>query len=105
MGAPDDVDLHLAKRREKIEKTFDTQCDNIFSDGAMPAEAISALSALTQDGFTVLSGARREQTHLEFLVSEKNGGGLFELHTELDGRLRKLKPLHGRDPKWIMENR
>lgn len=71
----------------------------IETDGN-PIEAASALSRLEANGFTVLTEGRREQTHIEFLVSEDRGGGLFELHTELDGRLRKLKLVHEHDPKW-----
>lgn len=63
-------------------------------------EAASALSRLEANGFTVLTEGRHEQTHIEFLISEDRGGGLFELHTELDGRLRKLKLVHEHDPKW-----
>jgi hypothetical protein len=90
---------HIAK----IGDIFDLDGERSPAGESAAAKPVSALSALAGNGFTVLTAAHREQTHLEFLMSEDKGGGLFELHTEFDGRLRLLKPVHNDDPKWTRE--
>lgn len=74
--------------------------EHILADEHETGQVTSALSILEANGFTILTAGRHESTHIEYLVSENRGGGLFELHTEFDGRLRKLKLVHQCESKW-----
>jgi hypothetical protein len=93
-------DVRVTQIARIEDDAADPSIEQVLSGESTATEPISALSMLEADGFTILTAGRREQTHLEFLVSDNRGGGLFELHTEFDGRLRKLKLVHEYNPKW-----
>jgi hypothetical protein len=61
-----------------------------------------ALKTAEANGFTVLGEARRKPKHFEILGRDASGH-LVELHVELDGRLRKSRPVPDGDPKWAQE--
>lgn len=62
---------------------------------ANPAVALAAVKAA---GFKVLGSPRRKPKHFEVLG--KRGRTMSELHVELDGHIRKTKPVAADDPKW-----
>jgi hypothetical protein len=67
-------------------------------DHHVPADPAVALSAARAAGFAVLGSPRRKPKHFEVLG--KREGALNELHIELDGQIRKLKPVDQNDQKW-----
>ncbi len=62
------------------------------------AEAGDALKAAREAGFEPLGQPRRKPKHFEVLG--RRNRQLTELHIELDGRIRKMKPVEDGDPKW-----
>jgi hypothetical protein len=68
-------------------------------DDADPRPALKTAEA---NGFTVLGKPRRKPKHFEVLGRD-SAGDMVELHIELDGALRKTKPVHEDDPKWAAE--
>jgi hypothetical protein len=65
-------------------------------DDADPRPALKTAEA---NGFTVLGKPRRKPKHYEILGRD-SAGDMVELHIELDGVLRKTRPVHEDDPKW-----
>ncbi len=63
-----------------------------------PGEARDALKAARIAGFEPLGEPRRKPKHFEVLGRRNHQ--LIELHIELDGHIRKMKPVEGLDPKW-----
>jgi hypothetical protein len=61
-----------------------------------------ALKTAEANGFTVMGKPRRKPKHFEVLGRDP-AGDMVELHIELDGALRKTKPVHEDDPKWATE--
>jgi translation initiation factor IF-1 len=61
-----------------------------------------ALKTVEANGFTVLGRPRRKPKHFEILGRDP-AGDIVELHVELDGSLRKTRPVHEDDPKWATE--
>jgi len=68
-------------------------------DEADPGPALKTAEA---NGFTVLGKPRRKPKHFEILGRDL-AGDVVELHVELDGSLRKTRPVHDDDPKWATE--
>lgn len=66
------------------------------------ADPMAALKTAKSNGFTVLGEARRKPKHFEILGRD-GAGDLVELHIELDGHLRKTKPVDAGDDKWQAE--
>jgi hypothetical protein len=62
---------------------------------ADPEEALQAARAA---GFATLGQPRRKPKHFEVLG--KRDACFTELHIELDGHIRKMKPVDRHDPKW-----
>ena len=62
---------------------------------ADPREALRAAEAA---GFKVRGEPHRKPKHFEVLG--ERDARFTELHIELDGRIRKMKPVNGHDPKW-----
>lgn len=58
-----------------------------------------ALKTAEANGFTVLGKPRSKPKHFEILGRDA-AGDVVELHIELDGSLRKTRPVHEDDPKW-----
>jgi hypothetical protein len=54
------------------------------------------------NGFTVLGSPRRKPKHFEILGRDL-AGDIVEPHVELDGSLRKTRPVREDDPKWGTE--
>jgi hypothetical protein len=66
-----------------------------------PANPALAINAATNAGYEVIGAPRRKPKHFEVLGKKE---GLFaELHVELDGDIRKAKPLFPEDHKWRSE--
>ena len=65
---------------------------------ADPAVAITAAKAA---GFKVLGSPRRKPKHFEVLAQQR--GKFSELHIELDGHIRKSKPVDKTDDKWASD--
>jgi hypothetical protein len=61
-----------------------------------------ALKTAEANGFTVLGRPRRKPKHFEILGRDP-AGDMVELHIELDGSLRKTRPVQEDDPKWATE--
>jgi hypothetical protein len=61
-----------------------------------------ALKTAEANGFRVLGKPRRKPKHFEVLGRD-SAGDMVELHIELDGPLRKTRPVHEDDPKWARE--
>jgi hypothetical protein len=66
------------------------------------ADSKTALKTAEANGFTVVGNPRRKPKHYEILGRDA-AGDMVELHIELDGALRKTKPVHEDDPKWATE--
>jgi hypothetical protein len=66
------------------------------------ADPERALKTVEANGFTVLGRPRRKPKHFEILGRDP-AGDIVELHVELDGSLRKTRPVHEDDPKWATE--
>jgi hypothetical protein len=66
------------------------------------ADPKPALKTAEANGFTVLGKPRRKPKHFEILGRDP-AGDMVELHIELDGSLRKTRPVHEDDPKWETE--
>jgi len=62
---------------------------------ADPKEALKAARAA---GFATLGEPRRKPKHFEVLG--QRDAHFTELHIELDGQIRKMKPVDRHDPKW-----
>jgi len=72
--------------------------DHHHHEDADPAVAIEAAKAA---GYAVLDEPRRKPKHFEVLGRKKgNKRKLEELHVELDGHIRKVKPVEAGDHKW-----
>jgi hypothetical protein len=67
-----------------------------------PADPAPALKTVAINGFSVRGLPRRKPKHFEILGCDK-AGDFVEFHVELDGALRKTKPVDGDDPKWAAE--
>ncbi len=63
-----------------------------------PANPAIALASARAAGFEPLGEPRRKPKHFEVLGRKANA--FSELHIELDGHIRKLKPVHRDDEKW-----
>ena len=70
-------------------------------DNVDPEQALKTAEA---NGFKVLGQPRRKPKHFEILGRD-TAGDLVELHIELDGTLRKTRPVEDSDPKWATELR
>ena len=57
-----------------------------------------AIKAALDAGFEPLGQPRRKPKHFEVLG--RRDRQLTELHIELNGKIRKLKPVENGDPKW-----
>ena len=69
---------------------------------AEEADPEAALMSAEANGFTVVGKPRRKPKHFEILGRDA-AGDMVELHIELDGALRKTRPVHEDDPKWARE--
>lgn len=66
------------------------------------ADPARALKTAEANGFTVLGKPRRKPKHFEILGRDP-AGDVVELHVELDGSLRKTRPVRDGDPRWATE--
>ena len=66
------------------------------------ADPAPALETVAANGFTVLGSPRRKPKHFEILGRDR-AGDLVELHIDLDGTLRKTRPVTAEDGKWAAE--
>jgi hypothetical protein len=62
-----------------------------------------ALTAARAAGYAIIGAPRRKPKHFELLG--KSQGGFKELHIELNGHIRKSKPVARDDHKWSAELR
>jgi hypothetical protein len=69
--------------------------------GHGPADPAVVVEAARKAGFRVLGKPRRKPKHFEVLGVKK--GDAVELHIELDGHIRKSKPVHRNEEKWSSE--
>jgi hypothetical protein len=67
------------------------------------ADPSIVLAAARTAGFAVVGEPRRKPKHFEVLGRKKEA--FSELHIELDGHIRKSKPVAGDDHKWLAEMR
>jgi hypothetical protein len=58
----------------------------------------AAIAAVRKQGYEVIGDPRVKPKHFEILA--RKGDGLRELHVELDGHIRKAKPIELDDRKW-----
>ena len=68
-----------------------------------PADPAIVIKAARKAGFKVLGTPRRKPKHFEVLGVKK--GDAVELHIELDGHIRKSKPVDRDEDKWSSELR
>ena len=66
------------------------------------ADPKPALKKAEANGFTVIGKPRRKPKHFEILGRDP-AGDMVELHVELNGSLRKTRPVRNDDPKWATE--
>lgn len=66
-----------------------------------PADPRAALAAVERAGFAAIGAPRRKPKHFEVLA--RKDGELIECHVELDGHIRKEKPVASDDHKWSCE--
>jgi hypothetical protein len=66
-----------------------------------PAEPETALNAVRAAGYEILAAPKRKPKHFEVLA--RKGRTMSELHVELDGHIRKSKPVTADEPKWAQE--
>ena len=62
------------------------------------ADPDAALRAARAAGFAIQGEPRRKPKHFEVLG--ERDARFTELHIELDGHIRKMKPVDRHDPKW-----
>ncbi len=67
------------------------------------AEPGDAMKTAREAGFEPLGQPRRKPKHFEVLARRDHK--LTELHIELNGNIRKMKPVENGDPKWSEELR
>ena len=100
---PSELKVHSiarnGERRSSIEHPGKPHSPPHESDDADPQPALKTAEA---NGFTVLGKPRRKPKHFE-LLGRDAAGDMVELHIELDGALRKTRPVHEDDPKWASE--
>lgn len=65
-------------------------------DAADPSAALGAVKAA---GYEPLGAPRRKPKHFEILA--RRGHAYVECHVELDGHIRKRKPVAPHDEKWV----
>ena len=65
------------------------------------ADPAIAIKTAEDAGYQVIGGPRRKPKHFEVLG--KKGAEFEELHIELDGGVRKTKPVSPHDHKWQSE--
>jgi hypothetical protein len=63
-----------------------------------PADPDKALNAVKAAGFAIRGEPRRKPKHFEVLG--ERDARFSEFHVELDGRIRKTKPVDRHDSKW-----
>lgn len=63
-----------------------------------PADPALAKDAVARAGLDVLGEPRRKPKHFEVLA--RRDGAFVECHVELDGHIRKEKPVAADDAKW-----
>jgi hypothetical protein len=68
------------------------------------ADPKHALKTAAANGFAIVGSPRRKPKHFEILGKD-SAGDFVELHIELDGALRKTRPVGKADPKWAAELR
>lgn len=71
-------------------------------DDHAPGDPAVAEAAAQRLGYSILGRARRKPKHFEVLGRD-GAGALFELHIELDGSLRKTRPVEATDAKWAAD--
>jgi hypothetical protein len=79
----------------KTTITIEHKKQNDHHPHAEPGDALKAARAA---GFETVGKPRRKPKHFEVLG--RRNDQLTELHIELDGHIRKMKPVEGTDPKW-----
>lgn len=122
---PKGADQVRLKKGERVElsgemKPSELKVWSIAKDGAPPlqvdhpkrphlheheyddADPKPALRTAEANGFKVLGQPRRKSKHFEILGRDA-ADDLVELHVELDGTLRKTRPVEDADPKWKAE--
>ena len=67
-------------------------------DHHSPADPALALEAVRAAGFEILGEPQRKPKHFEVLG--RRGKAWTEFHVELDGHIRKTKPVERDDHKW-----
>lgn len=68
-------------------------------DDGPEADPMAAVRTAEKNGFVVVGAPRRKPGHFEVLGRDK-GGDFVELHVEIDGTLRKSRPIVAGDLKW-----
>ena len=83
----------LTRGKETVEIGHDHGPDH-----HAPADPQIVLKAAKKAGYETLGEPRRKPKHFEVLG--RRDGKLEELHIELDGHIRKSKPVSADEPKW-----
>jgi hypothetical protein len=101
----DSVELSGEKKPSELKVTHFTRAGRTVTiahkekhhdhPDADPKEALKAARAA---GFATLGEPRRKPKHFEVLG--QRDAHFTELHIELDGHIRKMKPVDRHDPKW-----
>jgi hypothetical protein len=87
--------FHLTRNGKTIQIEHKKKHDHEHHPHADPQTALTAARDL---GFEPLGEPCRKPKHFEVLARRANK--ICELHIELDGHLRKTKPVDGDDHKW-----
>lgn len=101
---PSEVKVHRVMQNGKVteihhpDKPHGPKHDDPKHHAHDPAPALKAVRA---EGYEVVGKARPKPKHFEVLA--RRGKELMELHVELDGHIRKSKPVQANDEKWAAE--
>ncbi|MFT4099314.1 MAG: hypothetical protein QM651_19500 [Rhodoblastus sp.] len=88
---PSEVKAHAIKfggKTHKIDWPDKPKGPKHHHDGATPD---AAMKAVADDGYKIKGDPERHPKHWE--IAATRNGRSYELHVELDGRIRKIKPL------------
>jgi hypothetical protein len=102
----DSVELSGEKKPSELKVTRFTRDDRTVTiphkekhhDHHGDADPKEALNAARAAGFATFGEPRRKPKHFEVLG--ERDAHFTELHIELDGHIRKMKPVDRQDPKW-----
>ncbi len=99
---PSELKIHKMTLNGKPVVLESKDKDHPKSHGMKSADPEIAIHAAKKEHVAVIGKPHRKPQHFEVLGKNAEGQ-LVELHIELDGKLRKSKPVKTDDEKWAQE--